>query len=71
MGVNGWLSPSGIFFPCNQYEHSSGAGTGLTELELELRGYVKIFNDDYYRAYGQLTTWQEDKLEQLGIEVIR
>ncbi len=67
MSINGWLSPNGLFFPCEHYKHNQGAGTGLTETELEARGYVKISDNRFHKAYGGLTQWQEDKLEQLGL----
>jgi hypothetical protein len=69
--LNGWIAPNGEFFPCDRFHHFVYAkNIGKTEIELEDKGYIKVYDGEYYiKVYSELTPWQYDKLEQLGIEV--
>ena len=47
--MNGWLTRLGEFIPCEPYQHEITARLyGSSEVEWELWGFVKIFNDKWY-----------------------
>lgn len=69
----GWLSPEGRFYPCSSYEHIKLANIlGESEMDLELKGYIKIFSTDSHLGYSmehRLSAEQRNWLSLNGYEV--
>ena len=75
----GWIDRDGVFYKCGHAEHSFiiEACFGLSEIEAEEEGFVKIFLDPFelsnrnWFCKRRITQRQYDKLIELGFDNIR
>ncbi len=72
----GWLSPSGEFFICDDYQHENFAEENFSKTDTELleSGWVRCSGVARRGRGGfsckRLTEWQRIKLRSLGYRVI-